>query len=96
MLTWGLRVCGFLMMWISMNLIFGPLNVLLDIIPFVGTLTENATKGVTFIAAFVLSSLTILISIVLHNPIMVFLAVGFSGFALFWGLNKKSRQRRRA
>ena len=96
MLTWGLRGGGFLIMWIGMNLIIGPLNVLLDIIPFVGTLTETATTGVTFIAAFVLSGLTILISIVLHNPIMVFLAVGFSGFALFWGLNKKSRQRRRA
>ena len=95
-LTWGLRGGGFLMMWIGMNLIIGPLNVLIDIIPIVGTLTENATKGVTFIAAFALSSLTILISIVLHNPIMVFLAVGFSGFALFWGLKKKSRQRSRA
>ena len=96
MLTWGLRGGGFLIMWIGMNLIIGPLNVLLDIIPIVGTLTGSATKGVTLIAALVLSSLTILISIVFHNPIMIFMAVGFSGFALFWWWNKRSRQRIRS
>ena len=95
-MTWVLRVGGFLMMWIGLNMIIGPFNVLLDIIPIVGTLTESATSGVTFIAALVLSSLTILISIVLHNPIMIFLAVGFSGFALYWGLNKKFRQQKGA
>lgn len=82
-LTWGLRLGGFLMMWISLNLVIEPLGVLLDFFPFIGNLARTASGFVTFVIAAVLSSVTIVVSIILHNPIMLFLAVGLSGFIIY-------------
>lgn len=78
--TWIFRLVGFLMMWIGLSLVTEPLAVLLDFIPFIGGLARGASGFAAFIIAGVLSTGTILISIVLHNPIMLFLAAGLSCF----------------
>ncbi|NJN71445.1 MAG: hypothetical protein HC799_00800 [Limnothrix sp. RL_2_0] len=82
-MTWGLRAGGFVMMWIGLNLVIEPLGVLLDFFPFIGNLARTASGFATFIIAAVLSSVTIVISIILHNPIMLFLAAGLSGFIIY-------------
>jgi len=83
LLTWGLRGAGFVMMWMGLNLVIEPLGVLLDFFPFIGNLARTASGFVTFVIAAVLSSVTIVVSIILHNPIMLFLAVGLSGFIIY-------------
>jgi hypothetical protein len=90
-LTWVLRGGGFLMMWIGMGMVFEPLSVLLDVLPILGNVSRGAIGFITFITALVLSIVTILVSIILHNPIMVFLAVGFSGFAVFWAMRNRKK-----
>lgn len=92
LMTWGLRLAGFLMMWSGLNLMVEPLGVLLDFVPFIGDLARTASSLVTFVISAILTSITIVISIILHNPIMVFLAIGLSGFILYlWTKRKKTQ-----
>ena len=91
LLTWRLRGVGFLMMWIGMELIFEPLSVFLDLLPFLGALSRWAVRVVTLITSLSLSILTIFLSIILHNPIMVFGACGLGFFVLFWWLRQKRK-----
>ncbi|OKH14160.1 TMEM43 family protein [[Limnothrix rosea] IAM M-220] len=91
-MTWILRGVGFGMMWIGLTMMVEPLSVVLDFIPFIGGLSRNASGFVAFILAAILSSATILISIVLHSPIMIFLALGLSGFVAYrWTKRRKNK-----
>ncbi len=64
---WVWRVVGFFMMWIGLSSILAPLSVLLDILPLLGDVSQGIIGFVTFIIALVLSVVTILLSMVLHN-----------------------------
>lgn len=85
-LTWVLRLAGFLMMWIGMGLVFGPITAFMNILPFLGNLSGFAIGAGTFVVALVLSILTILISIIMHSVIAlsILLALILGGLAL-WG-----------
>jgi hypothetical protein len=90
-ITLVLRVVGFLMMWSGLNLMIEPLGVLLDFIPFLGNLSRTASGFVTFIVAGILSGITIVVAIILHNPIMLFLAAGLGGFGVYrWTKRRKT------
>jgi len=89
---WVLRVVGFLMMWFGLILFFGPINTLLDIIPFLGSAGRFLVSVVMFPIAFVLSVVTILLSIIAHSPILltlVFVGMGVGGYFLY---QKKKRK----
>lgn len=68
-MTWILRLVGFLLMWIGLSAMFGPISVVLDFLPFLGSASRAVIGFITFIAALVLSGLTILISMIIHNII---------------------------
>lgn len=68
-MTWILRVVGFMMMWMGLAALFGPISVFLDILPFLGSLSRFLVGGVTFLVAAVLSVITIVLSMILHNII---------------------------
>lgn len=70
-ITWVLRLVGFLMMWIGLSMLFGPITAFLDVLPFLGNITGAMIGAVTFAVAFVLSAITILISIILHNILIM-------------------------
>lgn len=65
--TWILRVVGFLMMLIGLNLIFAPIGIILDFLPFLGNISRSVTGIITFIASLILSIVTIIISLIIHN-----------------------------
>lgn len=94
--TWILRFVGFVMMWIGLSMIAEPLSVVLDVIPFIGGLSRSASGFVAFIMAAVLSSATILISIILHSPIMIFLALGLCGFVGYRWHKRRKKQPKEA
>lgn len=92
MMSWALRVIGFLMMWGGLSGVFAPLHVLLDVLPFLGQVSRGAMSVVTFVVAFVLSVLTIIISMILHNIwIILFLAIAGIAAAFFW-MKKKGQK----
>lgn len=74
--TWIFRVGGFLMMWVGLVLMGSPLSTFLDVIPIVGSFAEALTGVASLVAAFVLSSVTILTAMLMNHPIALFLAIG--------------------
>lgn len=76
-MTWILRLVGFLMMWIGLSAMFGPISVVLDFLPFLGSASRAVIGFITFIIALGLSVLTILISMVIHNivALIIILAI---------------------
>jgi len=71
MMLWIFRIIGFLMMWIGLSSLFAPISVLLDIAPFLGSLSRSVVGFITFIVAFVLSLAVIIVSMILHSLLAV-------------------------
>ena len=87
---WVLRIVGFAMMWVGLMLFFGPINALLDIVPFLGSAGRFLIGIAMFPVALVLSSITILLSIIAHSPILLALfIVGLAAGAYFLYQKKK-------
>lgn len=70
-MMWVFRGLGFLMMWLGLAAVMGPIATFLDVLPFLGKTTRFLASAVTFPIALVLSIITILISMVLHSLIAV-------------------------
>lgn len=74
-LLWILRLVGFLLMWFGLTALFGPISVLLDILPIFGTISRWLIGVITFVVALVLSIVTILVSMLLHSLVALIIAV---------------------
>jgi hypothetical protein len=93
-MTWILRLVGFLMMWFGLALVLGPINAVLDIIPFLGSTSRALTGIALFPIALILTGLTVVISIVAHNPILlVVVVVAFAGAAAFIIKSKAAKKK---
>jgi len=89
-LGWIIGIAGFLLMWIGINLCFGPLVAMGKIIPFLGNLGERAIGCATFPIAAVLSLVVVFVSKIVHSPIvMLILGVGVA-VGLFLMLKQKA------
>ena len=86
MAGWAGRIIGFLMMWIGLLLMTGPLSTILDVLPFLGQASRFLIGLLTFPIALVLSLITILISMIAHNIIalLVVLALIIGGGILLY------------
>lgn len=71
--TWGLRVLGFVLMWISLGMLLGPISTVLDFVPLVGDLGKGVIGIATFIVAAVVSTVVVFVSMILHNIIALIL-----------------------
>ncbi len=74
-MLWILRLVGFCMMWIGLSSIFGPISVLLDVVPIFGSISRALISGIAFVAALPLSILTIFVSMVLQSIIALVVVV---------------------
>ena len=70
MLTWILRLVGFILMFVGLNLIVKPLSVIADVLPFLGTIVEAGTGIISFLVAAVLSTTTIAIAWIVYRPLL--------------------------
>ncbi len=79
-LTWILRLVGFILMMAGLNLIFRPLSVVADVLPIAGTIVGAGTGLVSFLLAALGSLITIAIAWIVYRPllgvILVVIAVG--------------------
>jgi hypothetical protein len=91
--TWLLRVIGLFLMWIGFSMIFRPLSVVADVVPFVGTLVGWGTGVVSFALAAPLSLLTIALAWIAYRPLLG-IALLVVGGGVFGGLFVMSRRRR--
>lgn len=67
--TWILRLCGFVVMWLGLQLILEPISVVLDFFPILGWLSRGITSYSTFLISLILTIVTILIYHVKHNNV---------------------------
>ena len=95
-MTWLLRGVGFLLMWIGLMLVLGPISIVLDVLPILGKVSGGAVKLVAFIVAVVLSILTILVSMVLHNifAVIAVLVVALGGI-IYWMKSKSKKGKKK-
>jgi hypothetical protein len=90
--TWILRLVGFVVMFIGFKLVFKPLVVIADVLPFLGGIVSVGTGLVSFLIAGPLSLVTIAIAWIFYRPLLgiVLLVVAAGGLAAIKFLPKKS------
>ena len=92
--TWIFRAVGFIMMWIGLGALLGPLSAIASIIPFLGKASRSIIGIITFIVSAILSILTILISMLLHNTIaLIIMAVVIVVIVILIVLGLKNRKK---
>ncbi len=70
MLTWILRVVGFIMIGIGLSAMMSILSVLADVVPFIGNLVGAATTFAAFVLSFVISISVIAIAWLFYRPLI--------------------------
>mmetsp|Transcript_3002 Transcript_3002/g.5504 ORF Transcript_3002/g.5504 Transcript_3002/m.5504 type:complete len:423 (+) Transcript_3002:202-1470(+) len=95
--TWLVRLVGFIMMYIGLNMVSQPLEVVLDRIPFVGRfvgdLMGGATTIVNCIVAAALSISTIALAWFVYRPLLTFSLLGIVG-GLVYLMKRKVESKR--
>lgn len=94
MKLWIFRAIGFFMMWIGLTMFFGPINAVLDVLPFLGDVGRMIIGFVMFIVALVLSIITIIISMIAHNIIalIITLVIIIGGVVAFSMMRRKKKE----
>jgi hypothetical protein len=98
MLTWILRLVGFVLMLIGLNMFFRPLSVLGDVLPILGTLLGAGIGIVCFLVTAALSTVTVAIAWVVYRPLLgiALIAVAVVLALLVGGKLRKGRKRQQA
>jgi len=93
LLTWILRVVGFLLMWIGLMSLSGPVSVLLDVLPIFGTISRGLIGAVAFGISLLLSSVTIVVSMFLHSLVamVVALVLTIAALIVYFVMLKKKK-----
>lgn len=92
--TWIVRVVGFLLMTIGLALVFKPLSVLADVVPFIGDLVGAGMTLVAGCIALGLSLITISIAWLFYRPLIgvPLLVVGVAAIVFLLIKSRKSAQ----
>jgi len=70
LMTWILRLVGFVVMFVGFALIFKPLSVVADVIPFIGSIVGMGTGLLSFILAAPLSLIIIAVAWIFFRPLL--------------------------
>lgn len=70
LMTWLLRLVGFLVMWIGLLLVTAPLKVFADFIPFMGALVGGGLAAIAALIAFTLSFVTMALAWIFFRPLI--------------------------
>ncbi len=90
--VWLLRLIGFLMMWVGMLAMLRPITVFLDVVPIMGSISAFSFLILTLPVALVLSLLTIVLSILFHNIVVVMIAGIVALVIAFWFMTKRNKK----
>lgn len=70
LVTWLVRLGGFILIWIGFGLLFAPLSVIADIVPLFGSLVGAATGLIAFLLALAVALTVIAIAWVVFRPLL--------------------------
>ena len=81
--TWVLRFVAFMMVFVGLNLILGPLRVVADRVPFVGRIFGAGLSLVTFFIAAALTMVTVALAWIVARPLLgiVLMLIGMGATA---------------
>ena len=89
--TWGLRLGGFLMMFIGLSMALKPLSVLADVLPIFGDFVEMGIAVVAGLVSLVCALVTIGVAWLFYRPVLGVALLAVAGFFVW-----KLIQRRKA
>ena len=70
MITWILRLVGFFMMFAGVRMVLAPLQVLADVVPFIGSIVGFGIGAVAFLVAAPCSVATIAVAWIFYRPVL--------------------------
>ena len=95
MLTWLVRIGGFLLMFIGISMVLKPLSVICDVLPILGDIVEMGTGIVAFLVALVCSLATIAVAWLFYRPVIGIIILAVAGLFV-WAMHMKRRAKRAA
>lgn len=90
-LTWLVRLGGILLIWLGFAMVLGPLKVLADVVPFIGTLVGAGTGFIAALLALALGLITIAVAWIFYRPILAAILLGGAAIAILAGVMKARR-----
>ncbi len=93
MMTWIVRLVGFLLMFFGLSMVFKPLSVLADVLPILGDIVGIGTGLVAGVIAFVCALVTIAIAWIFYRPVLGILLLAAAGAAIFLLWKKKQEKK---
>lgn len=93
LITWLLRAAGLLLLALGFGLIMSPLGVILDVVPFLGSIARMGTGIVAFLLAIMVGATTIAFAWFWYRPL---LAIGIlvAGAVATWAIARLGRSRK--
>ena len=91
MMTWIVRLVGFLLMFFGLSMVLKPLSVLADVLPILGDIVGIGTGLVAGVVAFVCALVTIAIAWIFYRPVLGILLLAAACVAIFlhWKKNQE-------
>ena len=98
MMTWAIRAGGFMLMWIGLGMLVAPLSMVLDWVPFVGSLfnwiVSTTTSIATFLIALVCSCVTIALAWLWCRPMFTLTLLGGAGAIMFFCYSQAAKKKK--
>jgi hypothetical protein len=91
LMLWLLRIVGFFLLWAAFKLLFEPLSVILDVLPFLGSISRMGTGILTFIWALLVSIIVIVISMIVHNLIALVIVLVLIIGGVAWAISRRKK-----
>jgi len=88
--TWIIRAVGLLFLAIGFALAMGPIGVIADVIPFLGSIIRMGTGLIAFVLAIAVGTVVIAIAWFWYRPLLA-LAILVAGFGIAWALSRWGR-----
>jgi len=88
-MTWILRIIGFALMFFGITLIFKPLSVIADVVPFIGDLVGIGTSIIAFLIAAPATLITIGTAWLFYRPLLGAPLIAVAIFLIFTLIKKK-------
>ena len=89
-MTWLVRIGGFLLMFIGLSMVLKPLSVLADVLPILGDIVEMGMGLVAGLLALVCALVTIAVAWLFYRPILGAILLAVAGFFI-WKLVQKRK-----
>lgn len=92
LITWAIRVAGLVLMWIGFALVLGPLSVVFDVVPALGSLVGFGTGLIALLLTALVGPLAIAVAWFWYRPLVSLAVIAVAALAV-WLLLRRARRR---